>query len=82
MILTKETSAQGIDFNFSTPWKNEILTFTVRSAEESFAVLLDNKLIGKITIGLERHTWHVIDSNYLDYRLVKEIGQQIIVRAN
>jgi hypothetical protein len=78
MIHATEASAQGIEFDFSTPWKNKNVTFTVRSAGEDFAVFQDNKLVGEITVGLERHTWHVVDSNYLDYRLVNEIGQQII----
>jgi len=82
MILSKNIAGQSVDFSFSTTYQNKRLRFKVKSAEDYFSVFLHNKLIGQITIGLERHTWHVLDSNYLDYKLVKEIGQKIIERSN
>ena len=81
MILTENISHQSVEFSFSTIYQNKRLLFTIKSAGEYFSVFLKDKLIGQITIGLERHTWHVLDSNFLDYKLVKAIGQKIIERS-
>ena len=78
----KNKPGKAVEFNFSTIFQNKRLAFTIKSGGEYFSVFLKDKLIGQITIGLERHTWHVLDSNYLDYKLVKEIGQKIIERSN
>ncbi len=82
MILTKNIATQSVEFDFSTIYQNKRLAFNIKPAGDYFSVFLGDKLIGQITIGLERHTWHVLDSNYLDYKLVKEIGQKIIERSN
>jgi hypothetical protein len=81
MILTKNTPGTAVEFNFSTIYQNKRLNFTLKPVSDYFSVFLKDKLIGQITIGPERHTWHVIDSNYLDYKLVKEIGQKIVEHA-
>ena len=81
MILTKNIANQSVEFDFSTIYQNKRLAFTIKSGGEYFSVFLKDKLIGQITIGLERHTWHVLDSNFLDYKLVKAIGQKIIERS-
>ena len=78
MTSANITHEQGATFNFSTTYRGCPITLTVAPAKERFAVLNEGKLFGYIKIGKERHSWFVADSNYVEYQLVKEIGQRIL----
>jgi NOL1/NOP2/fmu family ribosome biogenesis protein len=64
--------------NMILRYKGNQVTLTSAPSTDRFAVLFGDKPIGQIKIGYERHTWFVVDSNYVEYDLVNEIGQRIV----
>ena len=78
MILKRTIYEKAVGFDFATMYKGNIVTLTIAPSSDRFAVLFEDKPIGQISIGYERHIWHVVDSNYVEYELVNEIGQRIV----
>ncbi len=78
MISTNLTTEQAAGFDFSTIYRGNPMTLTVAPEKDRFAVMTGERLMGHIKIGHDRHSWFVADSNYVEYELVKEIGQRII----
>ena len=78
MILRRTIYEKAVGFDFSTMYKGNQVTLTIAPSTDRFAVLFGDKPIGQIKIGYERHTWFVVDSNYVEYDLVNEIGQRIV----
>ncbi len=80
MILTRTIYEKAVDFNFTATYKGRNVVLIIKSYKDRFAVFIEDKLIGQINIGYDRHTWYVVDSNYVEYKLVKEIGQRILAQ--
>jgi hypothetical protein len=78
MILKKTIYEKAVGFDFSTMYKGSEVTLTIAPSSDRFAVLFQDKPIGQIKIGYERHTWYVVDSNYVEFSLVTEIGNRIV----
>ena len=78
MISENITYKQAAGFDFSTTYRGCPITLTVARDRDRFAVIISGKLFGHIKIGNDRHSWFVANSNYVEYELVKEIGQRII----
>ena len=68
---------QYINFNFNTTYLGSEITLNVISDSGRYSVLHNEKIIGYIKIGDERHTWYVVDSKYTPAYLVNEIGNKI-----
>jgi hypothetical protein len=80
MIATRTIYDKAFDFSFLTVYKGRQLTLTISPFNDRFTVLADGKLFGHIKIGYDRHAWYVADGNFVEYELVKEIGQVIIAK--
>ena len=80
MISTNAVTKQAAAFDFSTIYRGHPLILTVAPEKDRFAVITGGRLFGHIKLGNDRHSWFVINSNYVEYELVKEIGQRIIER--
>jgi hypothetical protein len=78
MILKRTIYEKAVGFDFATMYKGNKVTLTIAPSNDRFAVLYEDKPIGQISIGYARHTWHVVDSNYVEHDLVNEIGQRIV----
>lgn len=78
MISENITYEKAAGFDFSTTYRGCPTTLTVTPEKDRFAVISSGKLFGHIKIGNDRHSWFVANSNYVEYELVKEIGQRII----
>ena len=61
-------------------YKSRYVKFTVVPAKDRFMILLDRQPFGEIKIGYDRHTWYVLNSNFVEYDVVKEIGQAILAK--
>jgi hypothetical protein len=80
MIVTRTIYEKAVDFKFSARYKGQKTNFIVTPSSDRFTILTDGKPFGEIKIGYDRHTWYVLDSNFVAYELVKEIGQIIVAR--
>jgi len=65
------------DFSFTTNYMGSPITLSVVASNERFNVLNNDKTIGYIKPGDIRHTWFVVDSNFIAPYLVDEIGNRI-----
>lgn len=74
--------AQEINFTFKTTYMGNEVTLNVISNEDKYSVLQNNRAIGHIKLGDTRHTWFVVDSEYITPNLVNEIGNRIGALAN
>jgi len=68
---------EKLNFNFNTTYKGDEITLNVISGRGCYSVLHNEKPIGHIKLGDVRHTWYVVDSNYVPSYLVDEIGNKI-----
>ena len=66
-----------LDFSFSTTYMGKPITLSIVANNERFSVLNNDKTIGYIKPGEIRHTWYVVDSNFIAAYLVDEIGNRI-----
>lgn len=74
---TTRNNKEKNSFNFNTSYKGNEITLKVVADEDRYTVLHDDKTIGHIKIGENRHTWYVVDSHYPAPSLVNTIGSKI-----
>jgi len=72
----------GIDFTIDTTYMGAEMTLNVIYHNGRFSVLRDGKIIGHIKPGEVRHTWYVVDSNYVPPYLVDQIGNRILAECS
>jgi hypothetical protein len=78
MVVTRTIYDKAASFSFISHYRGHKATFHIVPANDRFAVVMDGRLVGHIKIGYDRHTWYVSESNYVEFELVREIGQVIL----
>ena len=78
MVTTRTIYDKASNFSFITTVKRQQVTFHIIPANDRFTVLADGRLFGHIKIGYDRHTWYISESNFVEFELVREIGQVIL----
>lgn len=80
-ISTLYIPEEGINFNVETTYMGNEMTLNVIYHNGRFSVLHNDKIIGHIKPGDVRHTWYVVDSNYVPPYLVDQIGNRILAEC-
>lgn len=75
--LTPAPANNNFHFSFKTTYLGRKINLRVEAGADRYAVSLDDKTIGHIKPGHPRHTWFVVDSNFVAPCLVDEIGNRI-----
>jgi hypothetical protein len=70
-----------LDFSFTTDYMGKSITLSIVANNDRFSVLNNDKIIGYIMPGEIRHTWYVVDSNFVEAYLVDKIGNRIQERC-
>jgi hypothetical protein len=72
----------GIDFSITATYMGAEMILNVIYHNGRFGVLHNDKIIGYIKPGEVRHTWYVVDSNYVPPYLVDQIGNRILAECS
>jgi len=73
---------EGINFSINTTYMGDEMTLNIIYHNGRFSVLHNDRTIGHIKPGAVRHTWYVVDSNYIPPYLVDQIGNRILVECS
>lgn len=73
----KTSSTTQSHITFSTTYKGSQLNLNIVAGDDKYSVLQNDKPIGHIKLGDDRHTWIVVDSVYVAPQLVNEIANRI-----
>lgn len=71
------TTSQQANFYLKTVYKGKQLDLNIVANDDKYSVLENDKTIGHIKLGSDRHTWIVVDSFYVTPQLVNEIARSI-----
>ena len=77
MKTTSGTLPYELNFKFNTTYEGSEITLRIVSNRGTYSVLCNEKPIGHIKLGEIRHTWYVVDKNFVPGYLVDEIGNKI-----
>jgi hypothetical protein len=66
-----------MSINFKTTYQGKEMSLNVIAINDQYSVLQNDKPIGHIKLGDNRHTWIVVDSVYVAPQLVNEIANRI-----
>ena len=72
---------EGINFSIGTTYMGYEMELNVIYHNGRFSVLHNDKIIGHIKPGEVRHTWYVVDSNYIPPYLADQIGNRILAEC-
>jgi hypothetical protein len=71
------TTSQQANFSLKTIYKGKQMDLNIVANDDKYSVLENDKTIGHIKLGNDRHTWIVVDSFYVAPQLVNEIARSI-----
>jgi hypothetical protein len=75
--MQNPSTTQNTNLTFTTTYKGTQLDLSIVANGSKYSVLQNDKPIGHIKLGEERHTWIVVDSVYVAPQLVNEIANRI-----
>ncbi len=65
------------NITLNTTYQGKNMNLQIVANDDKYSVLENDKPIGHIKLGNGRHTWIVVDSNYVAPQLVNEIAKRI-----
>ena len=73
----KTTTTPQSNLSLITSYKGKQLNLNIVAGDDKYSVFEDDKIIGHIKPGKNRHTWIVVDSVYFAPQLINEIARLI-----